>query len=496
MSENSSSKKRTVTVKKIRRRMTLVYTLLLIAVFIVGSLIAAEVNERQLTNELADKVTALDLTLARSAEDFVFYAETDCTRVFMSDAAKFDPLDGSVDEGEKSAALNDVKAQLLELSAGRHYNDFFIIYSDGSSVGNISKGEEERLAKAGFESLEKLLDGGSDRWFAENVPNGEKICYIRRFSENAVFMLSFYSDELDGLVSGSGVVSIIADENDVVIAGNSDCVSGEKIPQKYLSLFNDTNGECAVADGYVASSIKTDNGWTAVAAYEMPTPFFKSADALGAMLAALAALAAASVLVGTLSCMDYSAMTVAKPNNEFIDNVTGALNEYGLDEKVSEMLDTLVVGSTCAMIAIAPDDAENIKPTISLRSWNAMRMRIIETAEKYFFKRRFHIARINEDHIVLFVDFSEFDIFKAHENLRTSCEGLCKAFENFALTEGGDILINISIGASIYPDNAEDFDALLEQAEAARKLAEAEDGCAFRMYTPEKGGGQHQSGKP
>ncbi len=481
------AKRKNITVRMVRNRMMIVYTLLLLTVFFACTAAAVKVSKDDLINELSDEIISIDTRYASAAEDFALYSEIDCTRAFMSGAHEYDPL--SIAEHEKSEQFNNARSVLLQASAGRHYNDFLIMYTDNSSVGNVSSGASERLGTEGYSYFENKLGENADVWFFDPDKTSGKLCYLRRFSETSIFMLSFYADELDSVLSGPDSESfLLADPSGIIIASNLPSVSpGTALPEEISSMFEDKSGECCVSGSRIGVSMETDNGWQAVTLKDIPKAFYLDTKNNGRLLAISAALLLVSLSAGILSCAGFSAALLAKPDNEFIDHETGVLNEYGLDEKVSEELETMIVGSTCAVIVVSINDAENIRRTMPPRKWNELRMKIISSAEDYFVSnKRFHIGRFNDDRIAMFADYSEFDIFKAHEKLKSGCEGLCSIFKGFTLDEAGDMLLSISIGACIYPDHAEDFDALIAKASAARKRAEKRGGCAYCMYDPKE----------
>lgn len=84
------------------------------------------------------------------------------------------------------------------------------------------------------------------------------------------------------------------------------------------------------------------------------------------------------------------------------------------------------------------------------------------------------------------MNFSEFDIFKAHEAMNTVCGGLPEAFEEFTLGGESDMKLYVSIGICCYPDHAEDFSSLISKAAEAMKEAEQAEGNSAAFYKPEK----------
>ncbi|MBR1724835.1 MAG: diguanylate cyclase, partial [Ruminococcus sp.] len=202
-----------------------------------------------------------------------------------------------------------------------------------------------------------------------------------------------------------------------------------------------------------------------------------------------------TLLTGVLAFLPLTKANDQLTGSEYLDAITGRLNEYGLDEMISEMLETSLVGSTYAFIMIGIKDSEQIKSTVSLGYWNDIRTSLADKAESFFAERIHHIGRAYDDYIVIFADYSEFDLFKAHNELRNGCEQLLESFRDFVVGEDGSLKLNVVIGASVYPDDGDDFDTLLGKARQAYKAADKKEGSAFSIYKNNSANGSKESSK-
>jgi GGDEF domain-containing protein len=304
-------------------------------------------------------------------------------------------------------------------------------------------------------------------------------------------LISSYLDEIQNIFhigsSYSASTFIVSDENGRVVFSDDRFAAGDEVSEEYTALFENKDGECAVNSTYIAASLVTDCGWQAIAVCDSPKFVTLTPKSVAVVLAVGAALVIICILCGKVACAQFEGAQLVNPENEFIDPLTGRLNEYGLDEKISELVETSIVGSTYALALICVKDSERLKTTVPPHYWNDVRVKLCETAEEFFSGKRFEIGRV-DDKIAVFADYSEFDLFKAHENLERGCKDLCRAFSNFTVGAKGDMKLHVSIGASIYPDHAEEFDSLLELSERALLEAEESGDDSVVIYSPEKHG--------
>jgi GGDEF domain-containing protein len=437
-------------------------------------------------------VSKIDIQLKTAVDFFTESIEDDCNKIFYDeDIMDYDPIVNDYPGYESSTLKNEVKNRMLKINPNNNYNDFMIIFSDGSSVGKVSSGGSDIITEFGFDGLNEYVKDGGDAWVHSLTGNNRKFYYIRRISDHSLFMLSMYADELCSVFTfGNGDETsssyLVNEDGTIIYTGTGDLSPGDKLPDEIAKLFDSKDGDSVIGSEYIAASLVTNSGWQAVTA--APTPTLIEISPLAATAASMlfTVIVAIAVCTGFIACRKYSLSMISDPNGEFIDPLTGTLNQYGLDEKISELMETSIVGSTYAFILIGIKDARQIKNSVSPRYWNNIRMKTIECTENFFSDRKYIVGRVSEDYIALFADYSEFDIFKAHEALKEGCNRFCKSFDDFSVGNDNELLLHVSIGVCIYPDHAEDFDDLLEKANEALKIAEQSDKNSFVIYDPAK----------
>ncbi len=483
--------KKPVTVGRIRSRMTLFFTLLVLIVLYAGSIVLYIHIRRSTVKNFLPQVTAIDLQMASTVDSFTASAELDCTEAFRRGCVTdYDPIIGDIKDYEAQSVKNDMKNRLLGLSAGRNYNDFFVIFSDSETVGKVSSGTSELVSRLGYELFSDRLGGMGDCWFYSPAVSTSKVYYLRRATDHSLFVLSFYTKELETLFSDLGDYGntfVLTTEKDVVIVSNDAGLrTGTKLPVDVSGLFDNKDGESVVYGGVLGASVAVDAGWHMIVTVPTPVPDLPVKGVIIVSAIFLAVTSLVCWLIGLAAAAPFRLEELKAEGSEFIDPPTGRFNEYGLDENISEKLETSLVGSTYAFIMLGIKDSDQIRNAISAKYWNDLRTQLIENAEQFFADREFIIGRSQSDRIIIFADYSQFDIFKAHQTLEENCEEFSKSFNELAVGEDNAIKLYVNVGVSIYPDSAEDFDTLLEKASKAFAAAEDMEGDGFALYDPSK----------
>lgn len=489
-----------IPIQQIKRRTVLYFTIATILIsagacfllFITLGRIADKKESRLLES------TAIEMSIA--LQNYLSECETHCTDVFLNEKInEYAPYmtDYMNSDYEQEQRRNEVKKELAKISAGKCYNDFFIIYSNSDAVGNVSQGAADIAANKGYKAFSAALVDNKDIWAFGTISGMNKIFYLRRLNSSSIFVMSCYIDNLKMVFpehrDASVVNYILADSDGKVITSDmTDLNTGDIVPKKFVSLFGSDN-EVVIDDFYIVARMTQDNGWKV---YTVT----KNSDFIPnyTIIITIVTIALSIIVLICLVTGVFTFLPITRSDNgqftgsEYLDAITGTLNEYGLDEKISDMLETSLVGSTYAFIMIGIKDSEQIKSTVSLRYWNDIRLTLAEKAEDFFADKKHHTGRAYDDFIVVFVDYSEFDLFKAHDELRKGCEELCKSFDDFTAGVDGSLKLNVAIGASIYPDHGDDFDTLLGKARQAYKEADSSEKSGFRIF---KQRGTDENGK-
>jgi diguanylate cyclase (GGDEF)-like protein len=78
-----------------------------------------------------------------------------------------------------------------------------------------------------------------------------------------------------------------------------------------------------------------------------------------------------------------------------------------------------------------------------------------------------------------------FDGAQTNDDIRAAGMNIVQAFQNPLTVDNRDLIVSVSVGASIYPEHAKDADALLKAADAALFRAKVMGRSQLSVFTPE-----------
>ncbi|MBP3270971.1 MAG: diguanylate cyclase [Ruminococcus sp.] len=486
----AQTEKRSVTVKRVRKRMTFFFTVIMIIVVLLITAYVYIKLKRISEQRFRENVSAADIQLGSSLDNFTHSWEAVCTDALAhTEVSSFDPITINYTAEQVERLGGQAGDVLKRTAAGRSCSDFFIIYLDSTTVGTVSDSTREHIDQWGFRMFLERMEGKNDIWLFSSALSDSKAFYLRRARDGAILVLSCDLNSISTLFSQKAFENekfILSFKDTVVLSSSSLYSTGRFLPEEVTGMFNDINGDSFVNDEMTAASIVTDCGWNVMLIAD--SPIAKVSLSFIVVMAVIVSTAIGFLcwLTGLVSSANFVLAEMRASGNEFIDETTGRYNEYGLDEKISEKLETSLVGSTYSFILIGIKDSDQVKTAVTSKYWNELRTKLINISESFFSGRKIIVGRTHTDRIVLFVDFSEFDIFKAHQNLEQTCGDFCKAFDGLAAGEDNALRLYVNIGVSIYPDHAEDFDTLLEKAAKALGEADEKEGDSFVVYDPSK----------
>ncbi len=491
----SDNHKRTVTVRQVRNRMIIFYCAAMILAALIGTAYIYVAFRRLGTQKIAVHNEALAMRLAEAVDAFCDNTETDCTQVFKHpDIMDFDPVMNNYPEYESARLKNEIRDKLLELAAGKSYNDYFLFFSDPSdpennqTIGKVSASADDFIGKGTLEKFRALMGDSHDIWLFSPSGTSRKIYYLRRINDHSVFVLSCYIDELEPLVlpnkmnENKEINVALTDANGIVILTDmSTEKTGIMISKDYSERF-ESSDETVTASDFIGTSVAVRCGWKIIVVSRDVISVSEHSAILGGVSVMLVAVIAFCILVGFAATASISRAEIERPENEFTDPISGRLNEYGLDEKISDRIETSLIGSTYAFIIIGIKDYNTIRQTVSLSFRRSLVEKLVAVSESFFAERRFIIGRISGDKLVMFVDFSEFDLFKSQDKLKKECTALSREFTDFTADSESSLKLGVNIGVCIYPDHAEDYDSLFIKAEEAFAEAESRPGSSVVIY--------------
>ena len=480
-----------------RNAMIITYIVLtIVAVSVLVSVLLFS-KERAMLKQSESYCAVAAAQSSRNVENFCNNIEEASCIVFMGEEfSSFYPKNTEYTASEQGTIdrLNDLFAMAGYMY---DYGDFGIIYSNNSTVGLVSDGTLDLFGEQCYSKAVQLLGEKQQTWnmfYSENV---SRICFLKKVNEHAVFIASVYSTQFSRVFSklstGSTLSLYVADENNKIIYATESSGSfyGDDLPfnisEKLAGRKDVTIGD----ESGVYTAIELYNGWKLLAVVNPPNEGIPDNGFSTETIIAIIGISTLTVFVlaGFIIGSFYSSKRrVPRVNEEMYDPVTGVLNPYYCEEKISDLIEISLVGGTWAYALVKIADYELISQRLGSDFAGESMKKTAEIIQEHFGDSAAVGLNIEHDFVV-FCDFSDFDIFKAHNDLRAKFMELRKKLDNVLVGENEDYRLEIDLGVCIYPDHGKSFDELEFKAKAALAKAAQENGDGICFYEEKKMGG-------
>ena len=482
-----------------RNTMILVYILLTAAAVAVISVFLLISKDKALMAQSQNYGSVAISQSACTVENFCRNIEHASSIVFEDkEYVSFYPR-GSESTSEETELKNRITELFTKASYMSDYCDFGIIYSNNSHAGIISDGTLDLLGEQPFSEAVGLLDGRDEKWNVFYSGNVSRVCFLKKVNDNAYFIASVYSTRFGHvfgkMMNSANLYLYVADEDNRIIysTDNSESFSGDPMPYEIVEkLSSGTNYSVADKKG-VSSVISVSNGWK-VYSLVLPT----SLGLLGSVhIETFFVIFGITVFIvfiiaGFIISSFYSSKKRApRIVEDKIDPVTGVLSPYYCEERISDLIEISLVGGTWAFAFVKINNFDIIEERLGSEFTNEALKKISDIITEQFADKA--AVGLDTDHdFVLFCDFSDFDIFKAHNDLKAKFSELCKELDSVTVGENGDFKLDISVGVCIYPDHGKSFDELEFKARQALSKAMESESDMLYYYDDKKSGGGKQ----
>lgn len=470
------------------RVLPLVLMLILAAVCAVCLIYMGYVHyDIQLENEA--EVIKTSAIQAASGLDMQFAKLEDVSVTLLANKeyTEFDAADYNThSEYEITQTLNEIKNYVTGLSLIDNYCDFTLIYRNDAAAGKLSEGTKEQLCNDDgkvYPILDDLLEGRRRVWVTGVNGSYNKVYYISRASEHAIFIGGFYSEELRYMVADANRVKnstlILEDGKGSTIM----TVSSSK--NELTAETAESDNGVLVTDNKVQASQKLDNGWKVVLIKDMTDTFeFYKKLALETAVVLVLTLSII-VVIYTVRIKDDPMLNSGRILTPEVDMLTGITNAEEAENTIADRLETCPAGSTYMLALVKIVNMEELGKRYGRAGYNGSIIKTYRGLAEFFGTddptSENIVGRIGEGKFIVMANFTQYDLFKANDALK---EGIMKLSEHMncvMLANEGDV--HICIGAAIFPHNSSDYDELYDMAEKALNDAVEDDERSYAVYS-------------
>ncbi|MGB4092359.1 MAG: diguanylate cyclase [Ruminococcus flavefaciens] len=369
-------------IRKMSKLMIIGFAVIVMAAIIAITAFTVSRYDELTKAKVGSMTSTLNVQLKLNLESYLSRMETIGTLAYSVDNAySYDASDASNDEYEAINTEKQIAADLGKLCLMENFVDYGIVYANNSTVGKISNGTIKLFGDRLYTDLSAMVnrDRTHDGWNTGYNGDYDRIYYVKRMHENAVLVISFYTEELDSVFENpenlSDMEIRLTDSNyNMIYSSVKGDICGQAVPERILSDVRDK--DMMVING--SENLSTVNGvnddWFIVCSIPEDVILKETVDIrkyiyIAAALAAIAAAVAGAVFirrmadpVGTVTSSlskeisedgfenvlgrrffrDKADNLMKKDNNQSYAVVIAAINNYGdilekFDPEVAEV---------------------------------------------------------------------------------------------------------------------------------------------------------------
>ena len=435
-------------------------------------------------------VSTLNLQLQKGVDNYLRKLE-DTGKILFSHNDYIE-YNAAASKGDKYVSLqleNEMSDFLVSLSTMDNYSDFGIVYSNNHTVGRINDGTIDLYGTDLYKSLCSSLGDRKTCWTTGYNGNYKRLYYLRRVNDNAVLAASIYTDELTGVfvanVQLENVKVMLTDNSKHIIYSSSASITGV-LDDEYSKDWTDEAGFTVVDTRYIESVNTCGSDWHIVSVLDLNEQIL--------MYKKIGVVSFAILMAGILIIISFVFLAVAgqkEPEKspyfskmETVDGLTGLCNAETAENLIAEKIETCITGSTIMLALVCIKNFDLIEENYGITGKNEALL-TVSALLKDFYGEKNIVGKTGENEFEVFADFTEYDLFKAHDKLKNSLKALDERLSECQLSSGRGY-IKCCVGAAVYPDSSSDYDELYECAKTSLQKSVADREGKFVLHTAHK----------
>ena len=433
--------------------------------------VAAVIFQRNVANDRdVGYCTDINLQMKKNIDNFLDGMNSTGRLLFSQ--KEYVNYDGTADDKELETKMNKF---LMAASVIDNYADFGIVYDDEDTLGRISDGSRDLFNDEIYKRLSERLGGDMTGWYTGFYDEDKdkydfgKLFYVKRINERAIFMSTCYATELESkfmmAFESDDLRAVLSDDRNMVIFDTKNRTSGKKLNTELVNLFSADKDTTVSNVDVIASSCSFDNGWQIITVIDM-TPRRQLSVRFGLI----------ALFMSALTCIAYELIVRALArrfdpeknrlsDTGAVDPLTGLHNADYTELVILDKIETSLTGSTFVLMIVRIDNLDLINETYGEDIADEAVAKTAQAVDDLFGAEQ-TVGIMRRDEFAVFADFTDINLMKAYDDIRSSVSGLAHRLSRCEL-EGGRGEIRTSVGAAVYPDCTTDYDELLQLAEDA-----------------------------
>ncbi|MCM1507607.1 MAG: diguanylate cyclase [Ruminococcus flavefaciens] len=477
-------------IRSMRFSMIIGYAMIVVTAIICVTLFAVNTSENVLKNKVSSMTSSLNAQLNINLNNYLSRMENAATLAFSIDEAyTYDTADKEKDEYEAINTEKIISDELSRICLMENFVDYGIVYRNGDTIGNISKGTKGLFGDTMFEDFENMISRNRtlDGWYTGYQDDYERIYYVKRIHDNALLVISIYTSELSGVLENpeteSGMTIRLTDNKYIIMNSTEKDETGNNLPLEISQQVEGKDASTVLGDTYLTTVNSCDIGWYVICS--VPTDvIMKEKDQMQIYIYIMAGVSAIlAVLVGiffTSRLTDPARVVAANLGEGSRDEEFSTIFTKGAFMEKTDNILSEQKGSH-AILLIDMDNYREMSYTFGRSYAEGNIGRLVNEIQRLFPKAEC-MGRIDTDLFAVLINISEKDKMMTRKELSRKCAEVCTDFRSSAQTDRGIFPITVSIGTAVSPDNGLTADKIFDCASIALFTAKKNGKDSFVIY--------------
>lgn len=493
--KNKSYKNSSAHVRQLKNLMLIIYIFIIAAMTISISVLTINKTDKALKTKVTSMVSALNVQMQKNMDSYLQRMETIGTLVFAAEEVyKYDATDANNDEYDSIKTEQIIANKLYDICIMENFVDFAIVYENNRHVGKMSNGTVKLFGNQLYNDLTDMINRPrtADGWATGYKNNYKRIYYVKKVNENAVLVISFYTDELDDVFEHPGGIEDIAvrliEENDMVIYSSDDSQEGRNLSPDIARRISNRSSVTIMDNNYLITVTECGDNWRIVCS--APTKLILKEKNDVTLYVIIIAVTAA-ILAATVSIILTA--KIITPVNDIVnslsdeahtDLLTGILNKRTFEKRVAEALEQDIDSKKKALILLDLDNFKGVNDTLG-HAYGDKVLAGVGDILKRVFHGDDYLGRLGGDEFCVYLNISDFKQGSYKKHIEEKCAELSKAFANYYSGEQNNYKISASIGAAVFPDNGATFGELYNSADQSLYISKHKGKDTFTICETE-----------
>ncbi|MDE6774998.1 MAG: sensor domain-containing diguanylate cyclase [Ruminococcus sp.] len=483
-------------VKQLKNLMLFIYIFIIVTLTVSISVLTINKTDEALKTKVTSMVSALNVQMQMNLDSYLQRMETIGTLVFAEEKVyTYDATDKNNDEYESIKTEKLIESHLYGICIMENFVDFSIVYADNNHLGKMSNGTVKLFGNSMYNDLVSMINRPktADGWSTGYMGNFKRIYYVKRIHENAVLVISFYTNELADVFEHPGGIKDIAvqlvEENNVVIYSSDREQEGGLLDPEIAGRTAGHSSVTIMDNKYLITLSDCGDNWRVVCS--APTEKILSEKKEIALYVIIIATAAAIIAAGA------SILLMAKifsPVNEIVDSLsdeahmdllTGVYNKRTFEKRVDEALKKDIDSRRKALIIIDLDNFKGVNDTLG-HAYGDKVLSGVGDIMKRVFHQDDYLGRLGGDEFCVYLNITDFQQGNYLRHIEEKCAELCEAFHHNYTGENNNYKISASIGVAVFPEHGSDFAALYRCADKALYKSKQKGKDTYTIFSGEE----------